>query len=126
MDCVECQKCRVFGKMQTYGLGTALKILFSDSPSEFAGRLKRNELVALINTFGKVSSSINSIDLMHQRRAKYHLNLIVTIGIVGGVFIIFMVAMQKIYGEMDKKIQNMFRGMPSEPKYQGKGKSKRD
>jgi ERO1-like protein alpha len=55
--------------------------------------LKRNELVALINTFGKVSSSVNSIDLMHKRRAKYHLNLIVTIGIVGGVFIIFMVAM---------------------------------
>ncbi|CAK65754.1 unnamed protein product (macronuclear) [Paramecium tetraurelia] len=53
MDCVECQKCKVFGKMQTYGLGTALKILFSESPSEFSGRLKRNELVALINTFWK-------------------------------------------------------------------------
>jgi len=27
MNCVECEKCRLFGKMQTYGIGTALKIL---------------------------------------------------------------------------------------------------
>lgn len=47
--------------MQTYGLGTAFKILFSDSPSEFSGKLKRNELVALLNTFGKVSSSVKSV-----------------------------------------------------------------
>lgn len=83
--------------MQTYGLGTALKILFSDSPSEFSGRLKRNELVALINTFGKVSSSIKSIELMFERRTKYYSNLFFTILIVGGVFIIFMVAIKKIY-----------------------------
>jgi hypothetical protein len=38
MDCVECEKCKTFGKMQVYGIGTlfidylqgtALKILFS-------------------------------------------------------------------------------------------------
>jgi ERO1-like protein beta len=29
MDCVGCGKCRLWGKVQTYGLGTALKILFS-------------------------------------------------------------------------------------------------
>ncbi|CAD8155459.1 unnamed protein product [Paramecium octaurelia] len=128
MDCVECQKCRVFGKMQTYGLGTALKILFSESPSEFSGKLKRNELVALINTFGKVSSSVKSIDLMFERRARFNYNLIVTIGIVGGVFIIFMVAIRKIYQEMDKKIQNMFKGMPNDnPQQPSKNtKSKRD
>jgi ERO1-like protein alpha len=28
MDCVECEKCRLFGKMQTYGLGTAMKVIF--------------------------------------------------------------------------------------------------
>ena len=27
LNCVECEKCRLFGKMQTYGLGTAMKIL---------------------------------------------------------------------------------------------------
>ena len=29
MDCVACEKCRLWGKIQTTGLGTALKILFS-------------------------------------------------------------------------------------------------
>jgi ERO1-like protein beta len=28
MDCVGCDKCRLWGKIQTTGLGTALKILF--------------------------------------------------------------------------------------------------
>jgi hypothetical protein len=28
MDCVGCDKCRLWGKVQTTGLGTALKILF--------------------------------------------------------------------------------------------------
>lgn len=28
MDCVGCDKCRLWGKVQTSGLGTALKILF--------------------------------------------------------------------------------------------------
>lgn len=27
MNCVDCEKCKIFGKMQTYGIGTALKIL---------------------------------------------------------------------------------------------------
>lgn len=33
MDCVGCDKCRLWGKLQTHGMGTALKILFSDLPT---------------------------------------------------------------------------------------------
>jgi len=29
MDCIGCEKCRLWGKLQVLGLGTALKILFS-------------------------------------------------------------------------------------------------
>lgn len=29
MDCVGCEKCRLWGKLQVLGLGTALKIVFS-------------------------------------------------------------------------------------------------
>lgn len=33
MDCLGCEKCRLWGKLQVLGLGTALKILFSvDGP----------------------------------------------------------------------------------------------
>ena len=97
MDCVECEKCKVFGKMQTFGLGTALKTLFTESPLEYTGTLKRNELVALINTFAKVSSSVKSIDLMYERRRKFYQNLISVIGITGGTFLLFLYLMKKIY-----------------------------
>uniref|UniRef100_A0A3Q3JCM1 Endoplasmic reticulum oxidoreductase beta n=1 Tax=Monopterus albus TaxID=43700 RepID=A0A3Q3JCM1_MONAL len=66
MDCVGCSKCRLWGKLQTQGLGTALKILFSEkeiknlpehSPSK-GFQLTRQEIVALLNGFGRLSTSI--------------------------------------------------------------------
>ena len=49
MDCVECEKCKVFGKMQVYGIGVALKILFAvDSESQIKN-LQRNELIVIFN-----------------------------------------------------------------------------
>jgi hypothetical protein len=36
MDCVECEKCRLWGKIQVSGIGTALKILFSFDPLKHA------------------------------------------------------------------------------------------
>ena len=66
MDCVGCEKCKVWGKLQTQGLGTALKILFSGpfdqtDPTAFdlasmkrmRFQLTRNEIVALFNAFGR-------------------------------------------------------------------------
>ena len=32
MDCVSCESCRLWGKVQIYGIGTALKILSSPNP----------------------------------------------------------------------------------------------
>lgn len=40
MDCVGCDKCRLWGKLQTHGMGTALKILFSDLPRSINGNGK--------------------------------------------------------------------------------------
>lgn len=54
MDCVECQKCRVYGKMQVLGMATALRKLLNEEPIQ----LTRNELVALINTLNKWVESI--------------------------------------------------------------------
>lgn len=60
MDCVGCDKCRLWGKLQTVGYGTALKILFElDDTANF--HLKRTELVALINTLGRISDSISAL-----------------------------------------------------------------
>ena len=41
--------------MQTYGLGTALKILLG-----YNLQYKRNELVAMFNTLNKISISVNT------------------------------------------------------------------
>lgn len=62
MDCVGCDKCRLWGKLQVSGYGTALKVLFElDNNSEHVPILKRTELVALFNTYARISSSLKAI-----------------------------------------------------------------
>ncbi|CCG83776.1 protein of unknown function [Taphrina deformans PYCC 5710] len=58
MDCVGCDKCRLWGKVQTAGYGTALKILFDESPDI---ALRRGEVVALFNTYGRLSISLDAL-----------------------------------------------------------------
>ncbi|KAG8176897.1 hypothetical protein JTE90_000482 [Oedothorax gibbosus] len=68
MDCVGCDKCRLWGKIQVQGLGTAFKILFSkDLPTHFSMnrkhfRLTRTEVVSLFNAFGRLSNSVRHIE----------------------------------------------------------------
>ncbi|KAI0902745.1 endoplasmic oxidoreductin [Ustulina deusta] len=67
MDCVGCDKCRLWGKLQTAGYGAALKVLFeTDNDSGEVPELKRTELVALFNTYARLSSSVRA---HHQFRA---------------------------------------------------------
>lgn len=63
MDCVGCDKCRLWGKLQTNGYGTALKVLFEfdESDSSKDPPLRRTELVALINTMHRLSHSLRAI-----------------------------------------------------------------
>ena len=63
MDCVGCDKCRLWGKLQTNGYGTALKVLFEfdESDSSKDPPLRRTELVALINTMDRLSHSLSAI-----------------------------------------------------------------
>lgn len=68
MDCVHCDRCRLWGKVQTTGYATGLKILFEiDSEDEAArqnvvDKLTKYELIALFNTFDRLSKSIESIN----------------------------------------------------------------
>ena len=43
LDCISCEKCRLNGKVQIKGMGTAMKILFS--PSSLGITYSRIELV---------------------------------------------------------------------------------
>jgi ERO1-like protein alpha len=95
LDCVTCEKCRLWGKLQINGLGTALKILFELSESDLYARdsfvdfdpvltafvicreragprmaLQRTEIVALINTLNRLSESVHWSHEMHVLRLK--------------------------------------------------------
>ncbi|EFR02134.1 endoplasmic oxidoreductin-1 [Nannizzia gypsea CBS 118893] len=63
MDCIGCDKCRLWGKLQTAGYGAALKVLFEYDETKNGENplLRRTELVALVNTLGRVSHSLASI-----------------------------------------------------------------
>jgi len=63
MDCVGCDKCRLWGKLQTSGYGTALKVLFEFDPEkseEF--HLRRTEVVSLMVTLQRLSHSIWAVE----------------------------------------------------------------
>ncbi|WVN86378.1 uncharacterized protein L203_101542 [Cryptococcus depauperatus CBS 7841] len=71
MDCVGCDKCRLWGKLQVSGIGTALKILFelderALDPKVNPDLLQRSEVVALFNTLHRVSESLAAVEQFRQ------------------------------------------------------------
>jgi ERO1-like protein alpha len=68
MDCVGCEKCKLWGKLQFLGVATSLKILFASndcfeqqlSPRDLLRelQLERNEVIALVNLLSKLSQSV--------------------------------------------------------------------
>lgn len=72
MDCVGCDKCRLWGKLQTNGFGTALKVLFefgNGQVGEEKPLLRRTELVALVNTLDKISSALKALEYFREQIA---------------------------------------------------------
>ena len=58
MDCLSCEKCRLWGKVETHGLATALKIVVEDVPMT---GMQRSEIVALVQLLRQLSSSLSSV-----------------------------------------------------------------
>jgi ERO1-like protein alpha len=62
MDCVSCDKCRIWGKVQILGIGTAIKILLTPNEDfrKINGlQLHRQEVIALVNTIHQFSTSVD-------------------------------------------------------------------
>jgi flavocytochrome c len=57
-DCVQCQQCKLHGKLVMLGYGAALKVLLMQNSMP---QLEQNEIVALINTIIKFSESIRDV-----------------------------------------------------------------
>lgn len=60
-DCIGCFRCRLWGKLQLKGLGTALRLLFSP---ESSSDLLKNDVVALINLAHCLSDSVEAVSQM--------------------------------------------------------------
>lgn len=69
MDCVGCEKCRMWGKLQFLGLGTAMKVLFDDDGANAEIPLTRNEAVALVNVLHRLAISVAEVTNMRDREA---------------------------------------------------------
>lgn len=54
MSCVGCDRCKLWGTLQTLGIGTALRVLLDDNTPS----LSRQEAVALIHTLERFSSAL--------------------------------------------------------------------
>ncbi|GHJ88695.1 hypothetical protein NliqN6_5097 [Naganishia liquefaciens] len=75
LDCTGCDKCRLWGKLQVSGIGTALKILFelddkAFDPKRNPNLLQRSEIVALINTLHRISESLQSVEVFRKLYAQ--------------------------------------------------------
>lgn len=94
LDCVTCEKCRLWGKLQFLGVGTALKILFAKEDSHGVPQvtLSKNEIVALVNSIHQVSRSVHDVGRMRDLEASHALEFyasialaVVVVGLVGCV-----------------------------------------
>ena len=58
MNCVGCARCRLWGKLQVHGLGTALRILYAPDRAAVLASLQRHDVVTLFNLLGRLSHSV--------------------------------------------------------------------
>jgi len=68
MNCVQCNKCRLHGKISALGLSTAFQVLLGRlGDGGDPTRLHREELAALMTTLSKFSTSIKFCSDMRQK-----------------------------------------------------------
>ena len=90
-------------------LGTALKILFgSNKEPGKRFELKRNEVISLINTLGKYSTTVKIIDLFFQRRVEKHRSKYIGVACSCLFLLVAFLLFHEIYKAIPKKIKKMF------------------
>jgi ERO1-like protein alpha len=65
MDCVSCEKCKMWAKLEIIGLATALKIVLAEPKElpDILNNLQRNEIIALFNSFKQHAQSISDLQV---------------------------------------------------------------
>jgi hypothetical protein len=59
MDCVTCEKCRLWGKLQMRGLAAAFRVVMA--PVDRVPPLSRSEIVALVNLARQLTDSVHNV-----------------------------------------------------------------
>lgn len=91
MDCVECEKCRLWGKLQFLGMGTAIKaLLSSEEQLSRPGFFSRQEVIALINVFHQITKSIAFASSAMKIEIKENISSATNIVGFVGVIVIFL------------------------------------
>lgn len=96
MDCVSCEKCRVWGKLQILGIGTAIKILLTPEGELAQNILNRQEIIALINSLHQFSTSIEFASQAERKSGIDQLNYLGSSAFNGVVIIIISFLLYKL------------------------------
>lgn len=74
MDCVTCEKCKMWGKLQVLGLGTAIRLLLTPEGESISG--SRQEVIALVNALTQFARSVEfASSVMAKSAATQKLNV---------------------------------------------------
>ena len=103
IDCVTCSKCRMHAKLEVFGIGTALKILFTNK-LELKESISRNELVSFINLFAKLSRNVGYIKFIDDKINNAHFYLKFKYG--GIVFALFLFWVYAVFFDKEDEKKN--------------------
>ena len=100
-------------KLEVFGIATMLKIIFTSSTEELKKSMSRNELVAFINLFAKLSKSVNNLELIDKKIKLAHHNLkfkklkcICTVSIIAIIITIMLLNFANSNDHLDNIIDN--------------------
>eukprot|EP00761_Pharyngomonas_kirbyi_P014113 gb/GECH01014143.1/.p1 GENE.gb/GECH01014143.1/~~gb/GECH01014143.1/.p1 ORF type:complete len:477 (+),score=100.34 gb/GECH01014143.1/:1-1431(+) len=96
MDCVSCEKCRVWSKLEVMGLATSLRILLAEDPTTVIESLHRNEIIALINLLRQLSNSINDTVTIRSSVLRMRLSPFISIFVAGFFSLLILVQLCRL------------------------------
>jgi hypothetical protein len=112
VNCVGCDKCKLWGKLQVEGVGAAMRMLFT-APEEL--RLERTEVVAYINALHQFAKSVHATDpggvfgvVAKHEPAAQRIRWPWVISFVVAIAVARMIRQSSLAGERDIKIRKLF------------------
>ena len=123
IDCVTCSKCRMHAKLEVFGMGTMLKILFANK-LELKESISRNELVSFINLFAKLSRNVGYIKYIDDEIKKAHFYL--KFKYAGIVLFLFIFWIYAVFFDKEEEKKNDIKNDKKEDKEKDNQKKKKE